>query len=296
MKNNRKLLITALSLILCLSVSIGLVWAYFTDYESARGGAVLKLSGQTWLQEDVDEKGKTISIKNVDETDMVVRVMVIGDANHLGVITADGVNHPVTTLGNKAAQINFVYPDYGKPANGNSGDFLCNNLGGGSADTVRNGKRNNVANISDSGTYMRLYFYLDGSQTTVTEYNAWLVDHPITCVYQLAEPVTYSITAPQVRTLLGANNIWADAGPISVEYTADTKTYIDSQTRATRSLIAGIETDLTASRAYAAGDLLIVGDTLYKAAASIASGATLTPGTNVTPTTVAEQLILLANA
>lgn len=94
MKNNRKLLITALSLILCLSVSIGLVWAYFTDYESARGGAVLKLSGQTWLQEDVDEKGKTISIKNVDETDMVVRVMVIGDANHLGVITADGWTGP----------------------------------------------------------------------------------------------------------------------------------------------------------------------------------------------------------
>ena len=115
-------------------------------------------------------------------------------------------------------------------------------------------------------------------------------------VYELEEPITYHLTAPQIRTLLGANNIWADAGPISVEYTADTKMYIDSQTRATRSLIAGIETDMTASRPYAAGDLLIVGDTLYKAAASIASGATLTPGTNVTPTTVAEQLILLANA
>jgi len=118
----------------------------------------------------------------------------------------------------------------------------------------------------------------------------------IQLVYELEEPITYHLTAPQVRTLLGANNIWADAGPVSVEYTADTKMYIDSQARATRSLIAGIETDLTASRPYATGDLLIVGDTLYKAAASIASGATLTPGTNVTPTTVAEQLILLANA
>jgi len=115
-------------------------------------------------------------------------------------------------------------------------------------------------------------------------------------VYPLATPITYTLTASQIRTLLGQNNIWADAGPISVEYTADTKMYIDSQTRATRSLIAGIETTMTASRPYAAGDLLIVGDTLYKAAASIASGATLTPGTNVTPTTVAEQLILLANA
>ena len=92
--NNRKKLITALSLILCLSVSIGLVCAYFTDYESARGGAVLKLSGQTWLKEEADEKSKTVSIKNVDEPDMVVRVMVIGDANHLGVITADGWTGP----------------------------------------------------------------------------------------------------------------------------------------------------------------------------------------------------------
>lgn len=132
--------------------------------------------------------------------------------------------------------------------------------------------------------------------STPEELSEWLTNNPVVVVYQIATPVTYSLTAPQVRTLLGVNNIWADAGPVSAEYTADTKMYIDSQTRATRSLIAGIETDLTASRAYAAGDLLIVGDTLYKAAASIASGATLTPGTNVTPTTVAEQLILLANA
>ena len=131
---------------------------------------------------------------------------------------------------------------------------------------------------------------------TLAEYRTYLANNPLEICYELATPITYALTPQEIRTLLGTNNIWADAGPISVEYTADTKMYIDSQTRATRSLIAGIETTMTASRAYTAGDLLIVGDTLYKAAASIASGATLTPGTNVTPTTVAEQLILLANA
>ncbi len=43
------------------------------------------------------------------------------------------------------------------------------------------------------------------------------------------------------------------------------------------------------------GDLLIVGDTLYKATAAIASGETIAAGTNVAATTVAEQLLLLAN-
>ena len=71
MSKHRKLLVMALSLILCMSVSIGLAFAYFTDCEN----------------EDVDETGKTISIQNVDEPDMVVRVMIIADEAHLGEIT-----------------------------------------------------------------------------------------------------------------------------------------------------------------------------------------------------------------
>jgi len=89
MRNRSKLLIMAISLILCLSVSIGLVFAYFTDYENGRGGAILKLSGQTEIEEKVDEDGKHIVIKNVDETDMVVRVQVIGNDSRMGVIEGE---------------------------------------------------------------------------------------------------------------------------------------------------------------------------------------------------------------
>ncbi len=84
---DRKLLITALSLILCLTVSIGLAVAYFTDYEAAKGGAVLHLSGQTEIVETVNDTGKTISISNTGESDMVVRVMVIGDSKKVTKIT-----------------------------------------------------------------------------------------------------------------------------------------------------------------------------------------------------------------
>ena len=89
MRNHSKLLIMALSLILCITASVGIAFAYFTDYENARGGAILNLKGQTWIDEDADEKGKTIVIQNVNEPDMVVRVMISGDKDHLGVIDAE---------------------------------------------------------------------------------------------------------------------------------------------------------------------------------------------------------------
>lgn len=84
MKRN-KIMVMALSLILCLTVSIGLATAYFTDYEAAKGGAVLHLNGQTEIEEKLDGKNKTISVHNVGETDMVTRVKIIGDAKHMTV-------------------------------------------------------------------------------------------------------------------------------------------------------------------------------------------------------------------
>ena len=86
MKNNR-LLIAAFSLMLCLIVNVGITVAYFTDYEDARGGAVLHLSGRTEIEEKVDGKEKTISIKNVGDTDTVTRVMVVGEKVE---VTLDG--------------------------------------------------------------------------------------------------------------------------------------------------------------------------------------------------------------
>lgn len=50
-------------------------------------------------------------------------------------------------------------------------------------------------------------------------------------VYELATPVEYTLTAEQITSLLGLNNIWADCGNVlQLDYAADTKTYIDNQT------------------------------------------------------------------
>ncbi len=43
-----------------------------------------------------------------------------------------------------------------------------------------------------------------------------------TIVYELATPITTTLTPTQVTTLLGYNNIWADSGSVEVEYRADT--------------------------------------------------------------------------
>lgn len=115
-------------------------------------------------------------------------------------------------------------------------------------------------------------------------------------VYKLSTPATYQLTPTEIRTLLGSNNIWADTGDVDVTYKADTQMYIDKKITATKSIIAGVETEYKATKNYTTGQFLIVGDNLYKVAANIANGATIAVGTNVVSTTVAEQLIALANA
>jgi hypothetical protein len=56
-------------------------------------------------------------------------------------------------------------------------------------------------------------------------------------VYELATPVTYQLTPTEIETLLGANNIWSDAGNMAVTYPADTKLYIDNKIAELQALI-----------------------------------------------------------
>lgn len=54
--------------------------------------------------------------------------------------------------------------------------------------------------------------------------------------------------------------------------------------------LAPAEETATASQAYAAGDLLMYNNRLYRAVGAIASGETLTPGTNIVPDTVSGEI------
>ena len=65
--------------------------------------------------------------------------------------------------------------------------------------------------------------------TAVVNWTTYLSNNPLQVVYKLTTPLTYTLTASQIRTLLGQNNVWADAGDVSVKYNADTKLYIDGK-------------------------------------------------------------------
>lgn len=77
-----------------------------------------------------------------------------------------------------------------------------------------------------SGVYI---FIFDNRFTDLQTANAILASEKPQFVYELATPITYDLTAAQVRTLLGQNNIWADTGDVEVTYRADTKLYIDNK-------------------------------------------------------------------
>lgn len=53
--------------------------------------------------------------------------------------------------------------------------------------------------------------------------NAYLQEHPLQICYKLATPIEISITPTQIATLVGQNNIWSDAGDVTVTYKAETE-------------------------------------------------------------------------
>ena len=143
----------------------------------------------------------------------------------------------------------------------------------------------------------RMFFTVPKSITSLDAWKAWLAENNVTVVYPLANPIQYQLTAEQVTTLLGANNIWADCGDVTVTYGAyleTVKAYADRLGDGILSAIAPLEATYTASRAYTIGSYLFVGTEFYKVTAAIGNGDTINPDTNVTQTTVAAQLMALA--
>lgn len=69
------------------------------------------------------------------------------------------------------------------------------------------------------GIYNKTLFVRYNEATSVAELKTALSG--VQLVYELAEPRTIQITPKQVTTLLGANNVWADSGDVTVKYWDD---------------------------------------------------------------------------
>ena len=123
----------------------------------------------------------------------------------------------------------------------------------------------------------------------------------INFVCALATPTTVQLPQSEVASLIGLNNLLADTGgtTVTLQLAAGDLAFqdvVDYETQVINKpdgMIADTEDAMTASRNYTAGEFLICGNKMYKVTANIANGGTITEGTNVQQTTVAEQLVLL---
>lgn len=130
-------------------------------------------------------------------------------------------------------------------------------------------------------------------------------------IYELAEPITYTLTPTEIASLIGMNHLWADAGNITAEIQMktgalayqDTIDYESDQIINKPSVlsaepIANIESTMKATRNYAVGALVLVSSTnkLYRVTSAISSGGTITVGSNVVQTTVEAELALRAKS
>ena len=76
-KNLRRVLIIA-AIAVAMVATTAVSFAYFSDYETAAGKAVIHLTGETKLQEEWKEEEKTIKIENTGDCDVIVRVGIFG--------------------------------------------------------------------------------------------------------------------------------------------------------------------------------------------------------------------------
>lgn len=144
------------------------------------------------------------------------------------------------------------------------------------------------------------YIYLyNAAFTDLATAKSILDASPVLAVLKLITPTRYQLTADQITTLLGENNIWADCGNVTVTYGAYLETLKASLDRTNgeldtlRACIAPIEDGATASQKYEVGTYFFRNGSFCTALIPIDPGGQFTPGTNYAVTTVAAALIAL---
>jgi len=131
---------------------------------------------------------------------------------------------------------NYVYKNYSignMLEKNNSGDItkiVCNYL----PSIARNNVGVGVFQIHDgNANEVRLSFLKEDRFATWDNLQEWmrsLADPFVLCIpLDDSLKTTYNLTPTEVKSLLGINNIWSDAGDVEVEYRADTKLYIDKR-------------------------------------------------------------------
>ena len=136
----------------------------------------------------------------------------------------------------------------------------------------------------------------------VADWKTFLQSNNMQVCYPLAEPIELTCTPTEVQMLKGHNRVTIDNGTITLDYVAKTDSIqaevdvLETTKADNADVVDYIENGNTASRAYSANQFILWKGDLYKVTTSIASGATITAGTNVSKTTIGAVLTALLNA
>ena len=148
-----------------------------------------------------------------------------------GVLTVDRKRIALSTLSWTANTNAHIFNGTGLEDMRKSVSFI---YGNGKYKTSSYKLYNSTAIINESSGFAlaqnntRTLYIKDPRATTVQEFEA-LLDSNQHFLYELATPVTYQLTPVQIRTLLGKNNVWADAGDVSLKYEIDMENYVDDR-------------------------------------------------------------------
>ena len=180
------------------------------------GGNYTDENGQQWVCDEIDlERGVYVQR---------IRKRIV-----------DGKNTTATYYGNSIGPeanliLHWIDASDGKESVAYSNHLMCDSYAAVHGDTMRNDFE-----IRPQSRGTRIYFS-DSRATNTSEINAILAANPITIMYELAVPVETSLSDAEIAAykLMHTNKpnttIYNDAGAWQiVEYTADTKRYIDKK-------------------------------------------------------------------
>lgn len=139
--------------------------------------------------------------------------------------------------------------------------------------------------------------------TTLADWKTWLSNNNMTIVYELAMPTTDSAEPyvnPQICDEYGTEEyVSAEQSGVTMivghntKYPQNLRKKIEGLPWNFSSLIAPTEATNKATRNYTVGSFLIMNNTLYKVTSAIANGGTITVGSNVSATTIMQEILAL---
>lgn len=206
-----------------------------------------------------------------------------------GVVVMDGTTNVVSRGNVGSGFIQTEWDSYRSIGKANA-NFISDRF-----ETTTSTNRNTFS-VYPSPTAARMYLAFPATFGNVNACNTWLVDNPVTVVYELATPLTFNLTPAQLALLEGYNILTTDGDTINLRYigteASDVQAEIDEFETAIHALsesVAPIETG-TAIATHAVGDYIMLNGEFCKVISAIAVGETITIGTNVSRTTIADEL------